>query len=269
VLPKLTITGSTTSLATGGAATFTITASQPVVKDTSINYQVVGTAQPGMDYEPLLGAALLKAGQRTVTVTLRSLQKNVAFQPNDMIVADWPIRVDQVFVNEGDPVPPGTPILELTDPGFTVTLQADATDRTKLKVGQHCTVELVGGTDQVPGTISELDQNITTLDSSTPGATPQEVYEGKIQVGDLGAADGAAVSIDVVDQQETNVLTVPIAAVKQNGSGQDVVRVINVNDRGKITEVPVTTGLSEGSYIEITKGLKGNETVIVEVDQNQ
>ena len=65
------------------------------------------------------------------------------------------------------------------------------------------------------------------------------------------------------------MLTVPIAAVKQNGSGQDVVRVINVNDRGKITEGPVTTGLSEGSYIEITKGLNGNETVIVEVDQNQ
>ena len=31
--------------------------------------------------------------------------------------------------------------------------------------------------------------------------------------------------------------------------------------------MPVQTGLTEGSYIEITKGLKGNETVIVEVDQ--
>ena len=59
----------------------------------------------------------------------------------------------------------------------------------------------------------------------------------------------------------------PIAAVKQNGSGQDVVRVLDLANRGHITETPVTTGLSEGSYIEITKGLKGTETVIVEVDQ--
>ena len=29
------------------------------------------------------------------------------------------------------------------------------------------------------------------------------------------------------------------------------------------------TGLTEGSYIEITKGLKGNETVISDVDQPQ
>ena len=76
-------------------------------------------------------------------------------------------------------------------------------------------------------------------------------------------------TIDVIDQQETNVLTVPIAAVKQNGSGQDVVRVIDVDNGGKVTEVPVQTGLTEGSYIEITKGLTGNETVIVEVDQPQ
>ena len=76
-------------------------------------------------------------------------------------------------------------------------------------------------------------------------------------------------TIKVIDQQETNVLTVPIAAVKQNGSGHDVVRVIDLGKSGKVTEVPVQTGLTEGSYIEVTKGLKGNETVIVEVDQPQ
>ncbi len=278
VMPKLTIAASTTTLAEGGSATFTITADQPPVNDTSVSYQVVGTAMAGTDYEPLIGTALLKAGQTTVTVTLSSIQKNVAFEPTDMIVGQWPIRIDQVFVSEGDPAPPGTPILELTDPNFTVTLQADASDRTTLKVGQSCTVELVGGTTEVPGTISELDSSQTALNSNTPGAsaaasagaTPQEVYQGKIQLaGDLGAADGAAVTIDVVDQQDTNVLTVPIAAVKQNGSGQNVVRVIDVDHGGKITDVPVQTGLTEGSYIEITKGLTLNQTVIVDVDETQ
>ena len=93
------------------------------------------------------------------------------------------------------------------------------------------------------------------------------MYEGKINVADLGAADGASVSIDVTVSQRTNVMTVPIAAVKQNGSGQDVVRVLDLADRGRTKEVAVKTGLSEGSYIEITSGLKGDETVIVEVDQ--
>ena len=267
VIPELTITSDSTPVPLGGAATFTVHADQAPAEDTSVGYQVVGTAQPGQDYEPLLGTALLPAGARSVSVTLRSIEKDVSFLPTDMIVGTWPIRIGQVFVKEGDPLPPGTPVLSLTDPNFTVTLQASASDRTKLAVGQKATVKLTGGDKEVDGTISELDQNLTSLPSSQPGATAQQVYEGKINVSDLGAADGASVSIDVTVQQRTNVLTVPIAAVKQNGSGQDVVRAIDLTNKGHTTEIPVTTGLTEGSYIEITKGLKGDETVIVEVDQ--
>ncbi|MDQ1480188.1 MAG: hypothetical protein QOI44_1049 [Actinomycetota bacterium] len=267
VTPELTITGNTQRVSDGGAATFTIRADQAPVEDTSVNYQAVGSALPGQDFEPLLGTAILRAGQTQVTVVLRSIQKDVVFVPTDMIVGSWPIRVGQVFVKEGDPLPPGTPVMSLTDPNFTVTLQASASDRTKLKVGQHCTVTLAGGVNEEPGTISELDSNLTSLDAASPGGQQQQVYEGKIDVGDLGAADGASVTIKVIDQQETNAITVPIAAVKQNGAGVDVVRVIDLNNRGKVKEMPVETGLTEGSYIEIKKGLKGDETVIVEVDQ--
>jgi hypothetical protein len=266
-LPKLTITSNATTVTLGGAGTFTIHADQAPVKDTSVNYQVIGTAQPGQDYQPMLGTTVLPAGQTTVTVTLLSIRKDVVFQPTDMIVGHWPIRIGQTFVKEGDPLPPGTPILSLTDPTFTVTLQASASDRTKLAVGQSCTVKLTGGDKEVNGTISELDQNLTSLTPSTPGGTGAQVYEGKINVTDLGAADGASVSIEVTVQQKTNVVAVPIAAVKQNGSGHDVVRVVDLKKRSHVTDVEVTTGLSEGSYIEVTKGLKGDETVIVEVDQ--
>ncbi len=279
VLPTLNITVKTPTVAQGGSAVFVITADQAPVKDTSISYSAVGTAQPGQDFEPLVGTALLKAGQTSVTVVLQSIEKDVVFEPTDMIVAAWPIRVGQIYVKAGDTVAPGSPILSLTQPSFTVTLQASASDRTKLQLGQHCTVQLVGGTNQVSGSISELDADQTLISSgagntgagggAAAGASQQQVYEGQIQVPDLGAADGAAVTIDVIDKQETNVLTVPIAAVKQNGVGQDVVRVIDVAQGAKVTEVPVSTGLTEGSYVEITKGLTGNEKVIVDVNQSQ
>ena len=70
-------------------------------------------------------------------------------------------------------------------------------------------------------------------------------------------------SITVVNQQVDNALTVPIAAVKQNGSGANVVRVINLDQGGRVTEVPVKTGLTEGSYIQIKTGLHLNQLVIV------
>jgi multidrug efflux pump subunit AcrA (membrane-fusion protein) len=263
-LPTLTISTNASSVGQGASTSFTITADQPPVQNTSVDFQVSGTAQPGEAYQPLTGTALLKAGQTSVTVPLLTLDQNVDFQPTDMIAGHWPIRVGQVFVKSGDEIPqPGFNLFTLTDTNFTVTLTATPTDRTQLKVGQSCTVELQDGSAETTGVISQLDDNVTV--DSTTGA---ETYSGKIAVGNIGAADGATVTIDVTDQAADNVLTVPIAAVKQNGLGQDVVRVLDLANRGRVTEVPVQTGLADDSYIEIDKGLSAGQIVIVEEDES-
>ena len=201
VVPELTITANTSTVAQGGAASFVITANQPVVENTSVNFTAEGTAQPGQNYEPLLGTALLQAGQSRVTVVLQTLRTDVMFEPTDMIVGTWPTRVGQVFVKAGDPVTPGEPILVLTEPDLTVTLQASAANRSMLEVGQSCTVQIAGATTSASGTITELDSTPTNLASSTPGGGSTQVYEGRIEVPDLNGADGSAVSITVVDQQ--------------------------------------------------------------------
>lgn len=279
-LPTLTLTAGTSSIAEGGAASFTISADQAPAKDTSVNFAVQGTALPNQDYEPLVGVALLKAGQTQVTVTLQSIEKDVTFEPTDMITGDWPVRVGTVFVKVGDPVTAGEPILDLTEPTVSVTLQASPSDRTNLQVGQHCTVQIAGSEVKVSGTITELDATPTVQSAGGAagaagtgagaggGSGGAQLYEGRVDSADLvnlHGADGSAVSISVVDQEADNVPSVPIAAVKQNGQGVDVVRVLGAG--GAVTEAPVTTGLSEGSYIEVTSGLSIGETVIVQSDQ--
>jgi hypothetical protein len=268
VVPTLTIAASTTTIAQGGAASFVITASQAPVKNTTVTFAVEGTAQPSQNYVPLTGTTLLAAGQTQVTVVLQSIQNNVVFQPTDMIVGHWPIRVGQVNVKAGAPVQVGEAILSLTEPDLSVTLQATAAERSKLKVGQPCTVEIAGENTESSGVITQLNATPTSV-AGTSGQA-QQLYEGRIEVSGLTGADGSQVSITVVNQQVTNALTVPIAAVKQNGTGGDVVRVINLGspDHGKITEVPVKTGLTEGSYIQITKGLRLNQVVIAQVDHS-
>jgi hypothetical protein len=261
-LPTVIIVGGSNT-SRGGGSLFQILADQPPLVDTTVQYQATGTAQPGVDIEPLTGTVLLPAGATSATVPLLTLNTDVVFIPTDMIVAHWPTRVSKVLVKEGDIVPAGTPLFSITEAGFTVTLKASAADRSKLKVGQQVTVQLQGGDKSAPGVITELDEN-ATIDPETK----QQTYQGKVQVqGDLGAADGAPVTIDVVLEDKPGVLTVPIAAVKQNGDGKDVVRVIDLRHGGRISERIVKTGLAEGSYIEIKSGLKGNEVVVVQVDQ--
>ena len=192
VLPELTISVNTSTVAQGGAASFIITASQPVVKATSVNFTVQGTAQPGQDYQPLVGAALLQAGQSQVTVVLQSLRTDVSFEPTDMIVGQWPTDVGQVFVKAGAPATPGEAILSLTEPDLTVSLQASAANRTLLKVGQSCTVQISGALTTAQGTITELDTTPTNIASGTPGGSSSQVYEGRIEVSGLSGADGSA-----------------------------------------------------------------------------
>ena len=258
-VPELSLDTEATSVGPGGTATFTITADQPVAKDTSVSYQFGGTAVPGTDYQPVAGTAVLRAGESSLDVVITTIRHDVVFKPADMIVGSWPTRVGQVLVKQDQVLAPGTPILSLTDPGFTVKLSASASDRTKLKVGQPVSAKLAGSTAQVPGKISKLDDTVT-IDAKT-GA---QSYGGEVDVADLGAADGANITIDVVLNERGNVIAVPIAAVKQDGSGHDVVRVIDLTANGKITETPVTTGITEGSYIEIVSGLSGGEVVVVE-----
>ena len=261
-LPELQLVGGTTRVIGGTASRLAIVADQAPAQDTTVNYSVQGSAQPGQDFQPLTGTVVLRAGQTSVGVAVLTVNEDVVFHPMDMIVGTWPTRLGQVLVDEGQFVPAGTALISLTDSGFTVTLKATASDRTKLQVGQQVTASLVGSTETATGTISQLDENATVN-----AETGEQTYEGKVELqGELGAADGALVTLDVVIQEKQDALTVPIAAVKQNGEGQDVVRVIDLDHGGKVTEVPVTTGLSEGSFIEVTQGLKGDEVVIVEVD---
>ena len=264
-LPKLSIVGGGGSVAAGGGATFTIVADQAPIDDISVQYTVTGTAQQGKDLQPVTGSAILPAGQTSVTVSVLTINTNVYFVPTDMIAISGPTQLGQVFVKEGQIIPTGTPLFSLTETNLTVSISVSAADRTKLKVGQPVTVEVQGGDQSAPGVITQLDDFITT-DKSATQAT--QTYQGKVQVrGDLGAADGTPVTVKVVTQERLGALTVPIAAVKQNGEGKDVVRIIDLST-GTTREVAVTTGLTEGSYIEVKSGLKAKDVVVVQIDKS-
>ena len=256
-LPELTLRGGG-DIGEGGATSFTIVADAPVASDTSVNYQVGGTAQPGSDYETLTGTVILPAGHSKVTVELRTIDDDVLFLPSDMVVADWPARVGTVDVDEGEFVLQGAPILTLTEPVFTITLQVSASDRAELEVGQTVLVDMDSAATELEGVIATLEAT-ATVDQA--GA---ETYEGTVQVtGDFDAVDGARVTIDVTLDERIGVLVVPVAAVLR-AAGGDEVRVIA--DDGTITRVPVTIGLIDGEWVEIVDGLRGDELVVVDID---
>ena len=256
-LPELTISGGG-GIGEGGNAEFVINADQPVTEDTSINYSLRGSAPAGKDYKELPGTVIMPAGQSQVTVQIETIDDDVLFLPGDMVVASWPARIGTVSVDDGEFILLGQQVLTLTEPDFTITLTLNPTDRGNLEVGMDVEVELqASDQDAVPGIILELDE------TATVAADGSERYEGVIQTfEDLDAVDGANVNVDVTREEKIDVITVPVAAVLQDGQGNDVVRVVLTD--GTTRQVQVKVGLSEGAYVEITEGLSGEELVLVE-----
>ena len=257
-LPELTLSGGG-EVTEGGTVIVTIQADQAPDKDTSVNYSVSGSAQAGVDYEVVTGTALLPAGQLSVDIPIRTILDDVFFMPGDMVVADWPARVGSVEVEEGDLVQRATPLFNLTDPGFTITLFASPTDRSKLAEGQPVTVNLASGGQEVEGIITHLDDTATTSGGS-------ETYEGVVETAEtLVGVDGAVVTIDVVVEQSLDAVVVPIAAVLSDG-GQEIVRV--VTPEGVIERRAIETGMLDGAYVEVVTGVAPGEYVILEIDRS-
>lgn len=255
--PEMTLTGGG-RLQEGRAGSFVIVADEAVSENTSINYQIAGTATPGVDYQVLTGTVIMRAGTNRTSITVRALDDDVIFQPTDMLVADWPVVVGDVAVEVGDQLVRGTPILSLSESTFTIVLTVGAAERAELEVGQVVEVDLTVGDQILSGTIATLDE------SATLGPNGEEVFEGTVQVaGDFAGVDGASVTVDVTLSEVVDVLAVPVASVLRTADG-DVVRV--VNDQGTITRVPVTIGLIDREWAEIVTGLRGDELVIVDVE---
>lgn len=255
--PEMTVIGGG-SIPEGSTGSFRIVADEPVPENTSINYQIGGTATPGVDYRVVTGTVIMRAGTSSVSVTIDTLDDDVVLQPSDMVVASWPVRVGPVAVEVGDLVARGSTLFELADPLFTIALTVGAAERAELEVGQRVTVDLTVGDQILDGTIASLDE------SASLGANGEERFEGEVVVdGDYEAVDGATVSVDVVLAEVVDVLAVPVAAVLRTADG-DVVRV--VNDAGTITRVSVTIGLVDREWVEIVTGLDGDELVVVDIE---
>jgi hypothetical protein len=255
--PELTVVGGG-RIAEGASGSFRIVADGAVPEDTSINYQISGTATPGVDYRVVSGTVIMRAGTSSVTVTIDTLDDDVVLQPSDMIVASWPVRVGPVPVEVGDLVARGTPLFELVDPSFSIALTVGAAERSELQVGQRVTVDLTVGNQLLDGVIASLDE------SATLGPNGEQRFEGEVAVeGEYEAVDGASVSVDVILAEVVDALAVPVAAVLRTADG-DVVRV--VNDQGTITRVPVTIGLVDREWVEIVSGLEGDELVVVDIE---
>jgi HlyD family secretion protein len=170
----------------------------------------------------------------------------------DGVILSLPVKVGQV-------VTPGTPVA-VVGGGTGLEVKADilGEDLTHIAVGQKVLVT-VPGVDQghLVGEVSQIYPQAEEKHSAL--GIVQRRVPVIITLEETGSLKpGYEVDVAIQTLTRKGVLLVPREMVRTTPEGTQTVKLV---DRGKIKEVPVKTGITDGTYIEITEGLTAGAEV--------
>ena len=166
--------------------------------------------------------------------------------PIDGVVTDRPLY-------PGETPAPGTPLITVMDTSSVIAkAHIPQEQAAALKVGAPATI-LAPGDIKASGKVAlispALDPNSTTVEVWIDAPNP----DGSLR-------PGTSVRIEAVAQTLKDAIVVPASAVVKTPDGGTTV--MQVRD-GVANQVAVETGVREGEKIQITNGLAGGETVII------
>jgi HlyD family secretion protein len=201
-----------------------------------------------------------------------TLSKTTMRAPMSGIVTALPVHEGEVAVI-GTMNNPGTKLLTIADMSLVeAVMEVDETDVPTVKVGQRATVTIDAYPNKTfTGLVTEVGSSPIPLTAGGGGGSTSAVnFEVKIQLENPppGVRPGFSASAEIVTGTRSKVIAIPIQALvvrekpgKGPGKPQDEEGVF-LADSGKAKFVPVKTGLSGDSSIEIVIGLKPGQQII-------
>ena len=184
-----------------------------------------------------------------------ALEQAQATLESATMVAPFDGTVTSVGVAVGDLVSSGTRVVTLADLSkLEVVATVDETEINQVKVGQSASItfdalsgaKFTGKVVEVP-LAGQLVQNVVSYDVVLS-------LEGS---GGESLLPGMTANVTIVVGQRQNALLLPALAIAQDDSG-DVVTLEGSNET-----VPVQVGLSNGTYVEVVRGLNEGDKVLV------
>ena len=175
----------------------------------------------------------------------------------ETITAGFDGRVNTLSVEEGDDVTPGDSLVQIADfKHMKVTFRVDEYDISEVEVGQACTIT-------VTSLERSFDSTVKTIDYISASSGNVAYYSATAYVDvDDGVLPGMQVTVSIPQEEAKDVVILKVDALSFDVTNQAFVYMKDEN--GELQQVNVTTGVSNGNYIEITDGLKDGDEVFVE-----
>ncbi|MEN8098477.1 MAG: efflux RND transporter periplasmic adaptor subunit, partial [Chloroflexota bacterium] len=195
---------------------------------------------------------IAQAQVQQAQISLETAQSNLS---NVTLVAPFSGVVTAVHFTEGEHA--SGPAVEIADPNsIQVVLEVDEVDIGTIAVDQAAIIRLEAWPEE------ELEGKVTSI---APRAKIAEVVTFEVHLsldaGDLPLLSGMTANTELVTAKREDVLLVPNRAVISDRAAGTYS--VNLMDGDTIKQVPVTIGLRDGDYTEITSGLSEGDRIFV------
>lgn len=167
------------------------------------------------------------------------------------------VRVNDVLIDVGSSVQPGSPVLNLASIEKIVVLDLPAVDQGVVAVGDAVTVELPDGTD-TPATVtsvSETAQQVQGLGT---------FFRIEISLDDPSVAinyEQAPVDVTVVSDSVEDVIAVPVSALLALREGGYAIEVVNGDGTTRL--IPADPGFFADGFVEVEADVQPGDRVVV------
>ena len=189
-------------------------------------------------------------------VNVNSIQNQVN---GATLTSPIPGIVSQVNIKAGQSVTSGgtTSAIVVFSPGSYDLIGTVSDSQVNLvAVGQSAQVTPAGSTQALLGKITAISPAATVSSGVATFTVTAQLTDTSNSI-----RPGISASADIVINQVVHVLTVPTSAVHTTAAGSTVTVLVN----GVPKSVPVQTGASDPTRIEITSGLQINEVVVIAI----
>ncbi|UCC77768.1 MAG: efflux RND transporter periplasmic adaptor subunit [Anaerolineales bacterium] len=247
----------------GGSSALTLAQARNKVSQAEYNLakakETLATVLAGSD------AKVLQLAQARYDAAKATLEEAQASLDAATMVAPFDATVISVGAEVGDLVSSNINVVTLADlTDLEVLAIVDETDISQVEVGQEAQITF----DAFPGRRFRGQ----VLEVPLEGTLVQNVVTYEVPV-TLEGADGVAIkpgmtaNLSIVVGRRENVLLLPALAVLQAEDGS----VVMVQDTSQPEGVasPVEVGLSDGTYVEVLRGLNEGDLVLVEYQSSE
>ncbi|NRP86472.1 Macrolide export protein MacA [Ensifer adhaerens] len=224
----------------GAKGTMSTSSVEQANASAAANKARVGSAEQAI----AVAEADLKVTDSQIADTDLKLARTGIKTPVAGTVASRNARVGAIANGSGDPL-----FTIIRDSQLELVVDVSESDITKIATGQKALISHSGSREKLSGTVrlvAPVVDSVTRL-----GAVHITIDEGdKARAGMYGSAE-------IVIRQEEGV-SLPLTAVNSDENGSSARKVEN----GVVKFVNVETGIQDGAYVEILKGLTAGEDVV-------